>query len=108
MIPRPAAGHLLVNPCKDEETTKGGIILDVKTVKTLSPYIRAVVVKRGAGTRNYPMSEFRHNETNGKEIVLIPRSAGTVLEIDGTKYRIIHSSEVIGYWDNGETQERNR
>jgi co-chaperonin GroES (HSP10) len=99
----PAAGHLLVLPCVEEET-KSGIILDVKTVKALNPYIRSVVVERGASTPKRPMLEFRHNISNGKEVVLMPRNAGTVYEYDGIKYRIVNVDDIIGFWTNLENQ----
>jgi co-chaperonin GroES (HSP10) len=104
---RPAAGHLLVLPIPDAPP-KGGIILAPKTVRALSPYIRAVVIARGKGTPKHPMNEFRNNESNGKEIVLFSRGLGTILKDGNIAYRIIHVSEIVGFWDNAENGERER
>jgi co-chaperonin GroES (HSP10) len=92
---QPAPGYLLVLPIKDEEK-RGGIILDIKTVKSLSPYCRGCVQAKGSPTKNYPMTEFF---VNGKELVMYPRSSGTEIEKDGVKYRLIHVSDILWVWD---------
>jgi co-chaperonin GroES (HSP10) len=97
--PRPA--HLLVIPQPDPKPSSG-IILDVKTVRSINPNIKALVKEKGGPTPNYPMTEFVRN---GQELVLIPRGAGTEVERDGVKMLIVHVSEVIGFWPTKENKE---
>jgi len=104
---RPSAGNLLVLPVPDHEKSKGGIILDVKTTKSINPNIWGIVQSVGAGTPKRTMSMFRRNKSQGMQSVLIPRGAGTTIEQDGVKYKIISVDDVIGYVDNTEPNERN-
>ena len=98
---KPLPAHLLVSPLPDPKPA-GGIILDVKTVRSINPYCKALVRDKGSPTRNYPMTEFIRD---GQEIVLMPRSAGTAITIDGIPNRIVHVSEIIGLWSTRENLE---
>lgn len=86
----PVGARLLVLPINDER--KSTIILDVKTERKLTPYVRGVVVGRGAGSKNYPMTEFRQN---GKEIVWYPRNSGVHVEIDKVDHILLHVSDLV-------------
>ena len=97
---QPAPGHVLILPIPDEER-KGSIILDVKTVRSLNPYVRGVVMCKGSPTKHYDLKEFKQN---AKEIVMYPRSAGTEVDFDGVKYRIVHASEILLYWETLENR----
>lgn len=92
---------LLVLPIPDEKLP-GGIILAGKTTQSINPYCKALVVDKGSATSNYPMTEFVRY---GKEIILMPRSAGTVIVADGVAHKVVHVSEVIGYWCTKENLE---
>lgn len=93
--------YLLVLPLTEAET-KTGLILDVKTVRSINPNTKAIVKGVGSPTKNYPMNEFTRD---GNEMVLIPRGAGTEVERDGDKLRLVHVSEVICMWPGREKGE---
>lgn len=92
MKPKPMPAHLLVRILPDPKL-KSGIILDTKTVKSIDPFCKAIVVERGSPTPQYPMTEFMRG---GQEVIQIPRNTGTKLDIDGIEHRFVHVSEVIG------------
>lgn len=90
--PKPKPAYLLVRVLPDPKPASG-IILDVKTVRSLNPHIECIVVETGSPTQNWPMTEFVRG---GQERVIMPRSAGVKLDWEGNEHRFIHVSEVIG------------
>lgn len=90
--PKPKPAHLLVRILPDPKPASG-IILDVKTVRSLNPHIEGIVVETGSPTPNWPMNEFVRG---GQERVLIPRGAGVHFDWENNPHRFVHVSEVIG------------
>ena len=83
---KPLADRVLVVPAPAEERTIGGIIIpDTAKEKPLKGEVVAV----GNGTKDEEMI------VKVGDIVLYGKSAGTELELDGTKYLIMRQSDIL-------------
>ena len=83
---KPLADRVLILPTPAEEVTAAGIIIpDSAKEKPL----RGTVIATGNGTKDEEMVIEKDDE------VLYGKSAGTEIEIEGTKYRIMRQSDVL-------------
>lgn len=83
---RPLADRVLVIPAPAEERTIGGIIIpDTAKEKPLKGEVVAV----GNGTKDEEMI------VKVGDTILYGKYAGTELELEGTKYLIMHQSDIL-------------
>ena len=83
---RPLADRVVILPAPAEEKTVGGIIIpDTAKEKPLKGEVKAV----GNGTKDEEMILKEGDQ------VLYGKYAGTEIELDGTKYRIMRQSDVL-------------
>lgn len=84
---KPNEDRVLVQPAKAEEKTAGGIILP-DTAKEKPQ--RGTVVAVGPGKKDEPIT------LKVGESVFYGKYSGTEIQIDGTDYLIMRSSDILG------------
>ena len=92
MAIRPLHDRILVNRVKEEETTKGGIIIP-DTAKEKP--IEARVVAVGTG-RLLDSGEVRPLAVKKGDLVLFGKYGGTEVKIDGEEHLILREDDILG------------
>ncbi|MDH3654572.1 MAG: co-chaperone GroES [Myxococcales bacterium] len=92
MAIRPLHDRILVKRVKEEETTKGGIIIP-DTAKEKP--IEAKVVAVGTG-RILDSGEIRPLAVKKGELVLFGKYGGTEVKIDGEEHLILREDDILG------------
>ena len=92
MAIRPLHDRILVKRVKEEETTKGGIIIP-DTAKEKP--IEAKVVAVGTG-RLLDSGEVRALAVKKGDLVLFGKYGGTEVKIDGEEHLILREDDVLG------------
>ena len=92
MAIRPLHDRILVRRVKEEETTKGGIIIP-DTAKEKP--IEAKVVAVGTG-RILDSGEVRPLAVNTGDLVLFGKYGGTEVKIDGEDHLILREDDILG------------
>jgi chaperonin GroES len=89
---RPLQDKILLRPSKPEEVTKGGIIIpgNAKEKPTTGE-----VLAVGTG-RVLPSGEVLPMDVRPGNVVIYGQYAGTEVELDGEKLRIINQDDVLG------------
>ncbi len=92
MAIRPLHDRILVKRVKEEETTKGGIIIP-DTAKEKP--IEAKVVAVGTG-RILDSGELRELAVKKGDLVLFGKYGGTEVKIDGEDHLILREDDILG------------
>ena len=92
MAIRPLHDRILVKRVKEEETTKGGIIIP-DTAKEKP--IEAKVVAVGTG-RILDSGEVRELAVKKGDLVLFGKYGGTEVKIDGEEHLILREDDILG------------
>ena len=92
MASRPLHDRILVKRVKEEETTKGGIIIP-DTAKEKP--IEAKVVAVGNG-RLLDSGEVRPLAVKAGDLVLFGKYGGTEVKIDGEEHLILREDDILG------------
>ena len=92
MAIRPLHDRILVKRVKEEETTKGGIIIP-DTAKEKP--IEAKVVAVGTG-RILDSGEVRPLAVKQGDLVLFGKYGGTEVKIDGEEHLILREDDILG------------
>ena len=92
MAIRPLHDRILVKRVKEEETTKGGIIIP-DTAKEKP--IEAKVVAVGTG-RILDSGEIRQLAVKKGDLVLFGKYGGTEVKIDGEDHLILREDDILG------------
>ena len=92
MAIRPLHDRILVKRVKEEETTKGGIIIP-DTAKEKP--IEAKVVAVGTG-RLLDSGEIRPLAVKKGDLVLFGKYGGTEVKIDGEEHLILREDDILG------------
>jgi chaperonin GroES len=92
MAIRPLHDRILVKRVKEEETTKGGIIIP-DTAKEKP--IEAKVVAVGTG-RILDSGEVRPLAVKKGDLVLFGKYGGTEVKIDGEEHLILREDDILG------------
>ena len=92
MAIRPLHDRILVKRVKEEETTKGGIIIP-DTAKEKP--IEAKVVAVGTG-RILDSGEIRPLAVRKGDLVLFDKYGGTEVKIDGVEHLILREDDILG------------
>ena len=92
MAIRPLHDRILVKRVKEEETTKGGIIIP-DTAKEKP--IEAKVVEVGTG-RILDSGEVRELAVKKGDLVLFGKYGGTEVKIDGEDHLILREDDILG------------
>ena len=92
MAIRPLHDRILVKRVKEEETTKGGIIIP-DTAKEKP--IEAKVVAVGTG-RILDSGELRPLAVKTGDLVLFGKYGGTEVKIDGEEHLILREDDILG------------
>jgi chaperonin GroES len=92
MAIRPLHDRILVKRVKEEETTKGGIIIP-DTAKEKP--IEAKVVAVGTG-RILDSGEIRPLAVKKGDLVLFGKYGGTEVKIDGEEHLILREDDILG------------
>jgi chaperonin GroES len=92
MAIRPLHDRILVKRVKEEETTKGGIIIP-DTAKEKP--IEAKVVAVGTG-RLLDSGEVRPLAVKKGDVVLFGKYGGTEVKIDGEEHLILREDDILG------------
>ena len=92
MAIRPLHDRILVRRVKEEETTKGGIIIP-DTAKEKP--IEAKVVAVGTG-RILDSGEIRQLAVKKGDLVLFGKYGGTEVKIDGEDHLILREDDILG------------
>ena len=89
---RPMDDRVLVEPCESEETTAGGIILPDSAREKPQ---RGHVIATGPG-KLLDSGERGKMAVKNKDVVLYGKYSGSEVEVDGTEYKILRESEILG------------
>ena len=89
---RPLGDRVLVEPVKDTEVQKGGIIIP-DTAKEKPQEGKVVAV--GTGKLDDSGKVIPFNVKKG-DIVLMPKYGGTEVKIDGKEYQIVREEDILG------------
>ena len=89
---QPLADRVLVEPIKEEEVKKGGIIIP-DTAKEKPQQGRVVAVGTGKLDDNGKAIPF-HVKKNDK--ILMPKYGGTEVKVDGKDYLILREEDILG------------
>ena len=88
---QPLADRVLVEPLKEEETKKGGIIIP-DTAKEKPQEGKVIAV--GTGKLDEDGKKIAFNVKKGDR-VLMPKYGGTEVKIDGKEYQIIREDDIL-------------
>lgn len=89
---QPLADRVLVEPVKDGEVKKGGIIIP-DTAKEKPQEGRVVAVGTGKLDDNGKLIPF-HVKKNDR--ILMPKYGGTEVKVDGKDYLILREEDILG------------
>ena len=88
---KPLGGRVLVEPVKEGEVSKGGIIIpDSAREKPME----ATVVALGTGKVDENGATVPFNVKEG-DLVLMPKYGGTEVKYDGTEYQILREEDIL-------------
>lgn len=92
---KPLGGRVLVEPVKNGEEQKGGIIIPDSAKEKPQ---QATVVALGTGV---PDDQGKPQPFNVKEgdLVLMPKYGGTEVKFDGKEYKIMREDELLAILD---------
>lgn len=89
---QPLGDRVLVEPLKEGETTKGGIIIP-DTAKEKPQQGKVIAV--GTGKLDDSGNKIPFNVKKG-DTVLMPKYGGTEIKIDGKEYQIMREDDILG------------
>jgi chaperonin GroES len=89
---QPLGDRVLVEPIKDEEVKKGGIIIP-DTAKEKPQQGRVVAV--GTGKLDDQGKKIEFNVKKGDK-VLMPKYGGTEVKMEGKEYQIMREEDILG------------
>lgn len=89
---QPLGERVLVEPLKEEESTKGGIIIP-DTAKEKPQEGKVIAVGTGKVDDNGKKIPF--NVKKGDR-VLMPKYGGTEVKVDGKEYQILREDDILG------------
>lgn len=89
---QPLGDRVLVEPLKEEETNKGGIIIP-DTAKEKPQQGKVIAV--GTGKLDDNGKKLPFNVKKG-DLVLMPKYGGTEVKIDGKEYQILREEDILG------------
>ncbi len=89
---QPLGERVLVEPLKEEETTKGGIIIP-DTAKEKPQQGKVIAV--GTGKLDDKGKKIPFNVKAG-DTVLMPKYGGTEVKIDDKEYQIMREDDILG------------
>lgn len=89
---QPLGDRVLVEPLKEGETTKGGIIIP-DTAKEKPQQGKVVAV--GTGKLDDSGNKIPFNVKKG-DTVLMPKYGGTEVKMDGKEYQIMREDDILG------------
>ena len=89
---QPLGDRVLVEPLKEEETTKGGIIIP-DTAKEKPQQGKVIAV--GTGKLDDNGKKIPFNVKKGDR-VLMPKYGGTEVKIDDKEYQILREEDILG------------
>lgn len=89
---QPLGDRVLVEPLKEEETTKGGIIIP-DTAKEKPQQGKVIAV--GTGKLDDSGKKIPFNVKKGDR-VLMPKYGGTEVKIDDKEYQILREEDILG------------
>ena len=93
---QPLGDRVLVEPQKEEETNKGGIIIpDSAKEKPMQGKIIAV----GAGKRDDNGKLIPMNVKKG-DLILLPKYGGTEVKLNDLEYQIVREDDILGIIGN--------
>lgn len=93
---QPLADRVLVEPIKEEEQKKGGIIIP-DTAKEKPQ--QGIVIAVGTGKLDDNGKVIPFNVKKGDK-VLMPKYGGTEVKIDGKEYVILREEDILGIIQN--------
>ena len=88
---QPLSDRVLVEPLKDEEVKKGGIIIP-DTAKEKPQ--QGVVIAVGTGKIDDDGKKIPFNVKKGDKI-LMPKYGGTEIKLDGKEYQILREDDIL-------------
>ena len=89
---QPLSDRVLVEPAKEEEVKKGGIIIpDTAKEKPTTGKVIAI----GTGKIDEKGNKVPFNVKPGDK-VLMPKYGGTEVKLDGTEYQIMREEDILG------------
>ena len=89
---QPLGDRVLVEPQKEEESTKGGIIIpESAREKPMQGKIIAV----GAGKRDDDGKLIPMNVKKG-DLILLPKYGGTEVKLNDQEYQIVREDDILG------------
>jgi len=89
---QPLADRVLVEPIKESEVNKGGIIIP-DTAKEKPQ--QGTVIAVGTGKIDDKGDKIPFNVKKGDK-VLMPKYGGTEIKIDGKEYQIMREEDILG------------
>jgi chaperonin GroES len=89
---QPLADRVLVEPIKESEVNKGGIIIP-DTAKEKPQ--QGTVIAVGTGKIDDKGEKIPFNVKKG-DTVLMPKYGGTEVKIDGKEYQIMREEDILG------------
>lgn len=89
---QPLGDRVLVEPLKEEESTKGGIIIP-DTAKEKPQEGKVIAV--GTGKLDEKGEKVAFNVKKGDR-VLMPKYGGTEVKVDGKEYQILREDDILG------------
>lgn len=89
---QPLGERVLVEPLKEEETTKGGIIIP-DTAKEKPQQGKVIAIGTGKLDDNGKKIPFNVKEG---DTVLMPKYGGTEVKIDDKEYQIMREDDILG------------
>lgn len=92
---QPLADRVLVEPLKEAEVNKGGIIIP-DTAKEKPQ--QGTVIAVGTGKIDEKGNKIPFNVKKGDK-VLMPKYGGTEVKIDGKEYQIMREEDILGIID---------
>ncbi len=89
---QPLGDRVLVQPAKEDEVSKGGIIIP-DTAKEKPQQGKVIAV--GTGKLDEQGKKIAFNVKKG-DTVLMPKYGGTEIKLDGKEYQIVREEDILG------------
>ncbi len=89
---KPLAGHLLIEPIKEEEKTKSGILLPETAEKDRPEQGKVIAVGPGRKTRDGKVIPF---EVKPGDIVLFTKYGPNEIKVDNKEYLIAKEEDIL-------------
>ena len=89
---QPLGDRVLVQPAKEDEVSKGGIIIP-DTAKEKPQQGKVIAV--GTGKMDEQGKKIAFNVKKG-DTVLMPKYGGTEIKLDGKEYQIVREEDILG------------